>query len=109
MEKPLSHHIENSFNIFNVILQFMLLNKNRVVGKFWVEDQRFWQIFRSRIIVAGEAPVWSMLAMGAPVFGSVGRDSIRGDGFGVMVHNVAQVDLGFIKNPKLNQNAPFWI
>jgi hypothetical protein len=40
MEKPLSHHIENSFNIFNVILQFMSLNKNRVVGKFWAKDQR---------------------------------------------------------------------
>ena len=40
MEKLPSHHVLNSFNIFNVRLQFMSLNKNKVVGKFWAEDQQ---------------------------------------------------------------------
>ena len=33
-------------------------------------------------------------ASGVLVSGSVGHDSIGGDGFGVVVHGVARVDLG---------------
>jgi hypothetical protein len=47
----------------------------------------------------GGAPVWSVLPVGVPVSGSVGRDSIGGDGFGVVVHGVARVDLGVHQKP----------
>ena len=52
-----------------------------------------------RMRVAGGAPVWSVLAVGAPVSRSMGCNLIGGDGFGVVVHGVARVDLRVHQKP----------